>query len=171
MKKPYSAPSSVRVSINTLLPIILSCIEQDQSVILTVTGNSMAPFLRDGRDRVILKKADPYAINRFDVPFFQRKNGSLVLHRVIEVHRENGAISYTLLGDAQTVTETDIMPEQILAVAEAFIIRGKRVSCDDPAYRRRVALWHRLLPFRRFLLFLVFLPGRAARYVRRRLKR
>lgn len=171
MKKPYSEPMPVRVSIDALLPIILSCFEQGQSVILTITGNSMAPFLRDGRDQVILKKADPNTVKPFDVPFVRRQNGSLVLHRAVGVERQNGAISYTLLGDAQTVTETGIKPEQILAVADAFIIRGKRISCDAPVYRRRVVRWHRLLPMRRFLLFLSFLPERAAGFLRRRVKR
>ena len=58
-------------------------------------------------------------------------------------------LRYTLLGDAQWHLEPDVRPDQILAVATAFIRKGKRWECDSARYQRNRLRWHRLLPLRR----------------------
>ncbi|MBQ1204186.1 MAG: S24/S26 family peptidase [Clostridia bacterium] len=182
---------TVRVSFQQLGPIVIDCLAQGQEVVLMVTGNSMRPFLRHERDRVVLKKAnDPAALQPGQVPLYQRTNGWFVLHRIIERDdgeqrwllgekeplpsaHVGGGVQYTMLGDAQTDKEPGIRPEQIVAVATDFYVRGKRQSCDTPSYRRRTRLWHRLLPYRRGLLLVSRLPGyfpRGIRYIKRHLK-
>ena len=72
----------------------------------------------------------------------------------------DGGIRYTMLGDAQWVTEPGIRPEQILACATAFIRKGKRYECADKAYQRNRLWWHRLLPLRPKIIYLDRFPGR-----------
>lgn len=154
------------VSIQELSPLMIACLDEGKEIQFTVTGNSMCPFLRHQRDQVVLMKpADPTMLQVGDVPLYRRENGQLVLHRIVE--RDDGQkrrlygekepfpsmhssspLSYTMLGDAQTVREPNIRPEQIIAVATAFIRKGERWDCHGTAYRRRALRWHKLLPVR-----------------------
>lgn len=140
---------TVNLSMEKISPIIAQCVESGSEVILTVTGNSMRPFLVDKRDQVVLIKANTEALQEGDVPLYQRRNGKYVLHRMVK--RENG--SYTMLGDAQVDLEKGIMPDQIIAVAKAFIRKGKRYECDSKKYRRYVNFWKAMLPLRKFYFF------------------
>lgn len=181
----------VHVSLQQLSPVVTECLAQGQEVVLLVTGNSMRPFLRHERDRVVLvKAADPANLQPGQVPLYRRANGWFVLHRIIERDdgerrwllgekeplpsaHVGGGVQYTMLGDAQTDKEPGIRPEQIVGVATGFYVRGKRRPCDTPAYRRRTRLWHGLLPYRRGLLRLIGLPGyvpRGIAYIKRHLK-
>ena len=142
---------TVNLSMEKISPIIAQCVESGSEVILTVTGNSMRPFLVDKRDQVVLIKANAEALQEGDVPLYQRRNGKYVLHRMVK--RENG--SYTMLGDAQVDLEKGIMPDQIIAVAKAFIRKGKRYECDSKKYRRYVNFWKAMLPLRKFYFFAI----------------
>lgn len=134
-----------------LSPLLLDSLSRGQEVVLPVTGVSMTPFLHPGRDAVVLQQTDPTALQPGDVALFRRDNGQYVLHRVWR-RVQQPTLTYTMLGDAQWAGEPGVRPEQILAIAAAFIMKEQRVSCTDPAYRRRVAVWQRLLPLRRILL-------------------
>ncbi len=157
----------VQLPLAKLSPVLLECLEQGQEVVLPITGTSMTPFLRHGRDQVVLKRTDPTAMQPGDVPLYRRPDGSYVLHRIIQ--RDDGmtrirlgersvlptagqGVQYTMLGDAQLQEESGVIPEQIVAVAVAFLRGDKRQACTHPAYRRRVVVWQRLLPLRHRLM-------------------
>lgn len=147
-----------------MYPVIKESLEQGQDVVLTITGNSMSPFLRHRRDQVVLSAADPAALQPGDVPLIRRDNGQFVLHRIVE--RDDGTVRtrygsrkaypsageslrYTLLGDAQWTEEPEVRPDQIIALATAFVRKGCRWECASSAYRCNRLRWHRLLPLRR----------------------
>ena len=177
----YTEPSAIRlISLDALAPVIEGSLAAGQQVVLTITGNSMAPFLRDCRDQVVLEAVDPAALQPGDVPLYRRRSGQYVLHRIVE--RDDGEyrhilaeeeplpsahvgapLSYTMLGDAQTELEPRIETDQIVARAAAFLRKGKRWECDSARYRRRVIRWHRRLPMRPALLWLYYLPERVGR--------
>ena len=159
----------MEVPLELLSPLMQECMDQGQEVVLTITGNSMSPFLRHRRDQVVLVSTDPTTLQPGDVPLFRRTNGKYVLHRIVERDdgrvrtcyadkREypsaGGGLQFVMLGDAQWQTEPDIAADQIVARATAFIRKGKRWDCDSPAYRRHRRLWHRLLPLRKALIWL-----------------
>lgn len=150
---------SVSLSMKELSPVIAQCIENGSEVILTVTGNSMSPFLRDRRDQVVLVRADSEALNVNDVPLYVRRNGKYVLHRIVAV---NDGV-YTMLGDAQVITEPGIESDQIVAVAKAFIRKNVRVECDSAKYKRYVAFWNSMLPVRRLYFKTRSFTGRVLR--------
>ena len=168
----------VGVPLDQLAPIMTECMEQGQEVVLTITGNSMSPFLRNKKDQVVLTTCDPTALQPGDVPLYRRRSGRYVLHRIVE--RDDGvnrtrygvdeplpprcdSLRFTMLGDAQWQEEPGIAPDQIVAVATAFISRGKRWECDSEAYRSNRLRWHRLLWLRPLLVRTYHLP-RHVRY-------
>lgn len=156
--------STVSMPLEQIYPVIREGLDQGQEVVLTITGNSMSPFVRHCRDQVVLVQTDPMVLQPGDVPLIRRDNGQFVLHRIIA--RDDGtdcrrwgdkkahpsqteSLRYTLLGDAQWRTEPNVRPDQILAVATAFIRKGRRWECDSDSYCRNRLFWHRLLPIRR----------------------
>lgn len=179
--------------LEALSDVIEDCLAEGQEVIMTVTGNSMCPFLWHERDQVVLTRVtDASTLQVGDVPLYRRCNGQLVLHRIVERddgtkrrrYGEKGALptmhsstglTYTMLGDAQTQPEANIYPEQIVAVATAFIREHKRWDCRSTAYRRRSLRWHKLLPLRALLVRLFHLSvavrRKAAKLVKRKSRR
>lgn len=176
----------VGLPLDQLGPILSDCIAQGQEVVLTITGNSMSPFLRNKKDQVVLTACDPMALQPGDVPLYRRRNGKLILHRIVERDdgvtrtrwgREEtlaprcGSLEYTMLGDAQWQEEPHIAPDQIIGVAKAFISRGKRWECDSEAYRRNRMRWHRWLWLRPVLVQMYHLPRHLRYGVPYRLRR
>lgn len=87
---------------------------------MIVTGNSMRPFLKHGRDKICMKKTDR-KLRKGDIVFYRRENGQYVMHRILKC----GDQSYTLLGDGQIVPESGIRQEQIFARITKVQVRGK----------------------------------------------
>ncbi len=159
----------VEIPLQELSPLMLACLEQGQEVVLTITGNSMSPYLRHQRDQVVLTPCDPTSLQLGMIPFYRRHNGQYVMHRIVgrddgktmrrygskkEYPSAGDGLQYVMMGDAQSYIEHGIRPDQIVARATAFIRMGKRVECDSPGYRFHRLLWHRLLPLRKTFIWL-----------------
>ncbi len=99
-------------------------------------GTSMLPLLRQGRDSVALRRVDS-PIQKNDILFYQRPDGSYVLHRVRAVTPEG----LTMLGDNQTVPEYGVSPEWVIGRVTRIFRDDKEVICDGPGYRRYLRLW------------------------------
>ena len=113
---------------------------------LTVTGSSMLPFLRSGRDTVWLCQCDKSSFRRGKILLF-RSGGNLVLHRI----RKPLCGQLLLMnGDAQKSCEV-IDSTQAIAAVRWLTWRGRRFSADSFFVRIRDALWYPTRPFRGFL--------------------
>ena len=95
----------------------------------------MLPMLRPKRDAVELIELRT-APGRGDIILYLRENGQYVLHRIIAV-KETG---YLCSGDNQHVREP-VTRDQILAVVDGFIRKGKHRSIRDFGYRLYKTLW------------------------------
>ena len=152
----------VLTNLAELSPVMQSCMEAGSEVILTVTGNSMRPYLKHQRDQVVLAKCDPHHLQIGDVPLYRRQDGRFVLHRIVGL----GASTYTMCGDAQTEKEYAVPADCILAVATGFYRRGKFVSCTAFQYQAYRRFWMAAFPVRPLLLRLDSLARRAVRKLR-----
>ena len=123
----------------------------DIPIWLQVNGRSMLPFIRPGRDTVLLMPVRPDELQVGDIVLFPCGGSRPIccLHRI-----------YKLDGDrAQTFGDGNLrpdgwIPQQSVLGKAVMIRRGKRdIRCDDPRWVRRFRLWCSLLCIRPFFLF------------------
>jgi hypothetical protein len=99
-------------------------------------GTSMLPLIRQGVDSVALRGLDR-AVQKYDILFYQRRDGSYILHRVKEV-TDQGLI---LWGDNHTMLEYGVTEDMIIGYA-ARIFRGEtELDCQSLRYRLYLWLW------------------------------
>lgn len=136
------------VRLSELLPIIEETLASGGTVKLPITGTSMLPLLRAGRDTVTLSPVTG-DLQKFDIPFYRRRDGAFVLHRIVACTADN---TYTLCGDNQWVLEEGIRAAQIIGVVSEITRNGKTFSVNSKKYKRYVRIWHWLLPVRKYIV-------------------
>lgn len=107
-------------------------IEKYGFFIATPIGTSMLPLLRERLDTV--KLVAPTNIKKHDVVLYMRNDKTLVLHRIIRVHKN----SFTMCGDNQCILEKHIKRSQIIAVMEGFYREEEYFPCTDKNYQKYV---------------------------------
>lgn len=132
------------ISLEDVMPLIEEILKAKGEVSFTPSGTSMLPLLRHQRDKVVLKSPDG-KLKKYDVPLYRRKDGSFVLHRVIDI-RPDG---YVMCGDNQTAKEFFIKDESIIAVMSSFYRNNKYIDCGSFAYRAYSRIWVFSLPCRK----------------------
>ena len=99
-------------------------------------GTSMLPLIRQGIDSVALRSLNRPP-QKFDILFYQRQDGSYVLHRVKKV-TPDGLI---LWGDNHTMLEFGVTEDQIIGYA-IRIFRGEtELDCQGLRYKLYLRLW------------------------------
>ena len=86
-----------------------------------IKGVSMLPTLIEATDSVRLVPSDGIALKKYDIPLYTRRDGSLVLHRIIG-RRKDGV--WIIRGD-NCLKKEYIPPERIIAVAEGYYRDGE----------------------------------------------
>lgn len=138
-----------KISLNEIYPAIKETLSSGGTVELPITGTSMFPLLKAGRDTVIIKADSKYSIG--DLIFYRRNDGHFVLHRIVGTD-ENG---YILCGDNQTDPEKGITDENIIAKVTEIHRNGKVIDVHDKKYVKRVNFWIKALPRRRIPLIIM----------------
>ena len=138
---PKTLPASV------LMPDYEALLQQGAELPLVISGESMLPFLRPGRDTVYLKAPDA-PLQRGDIAFYRRSNGVYVLHRVVRA--EPG--KYWFLGDAQCRAEGPLPAECVFARVTA-VRRGKKLlRPESGTWRFFAGPWQKVTDHRPRLL-------------------
>jgi len=108
-------------------------------------GHSMVPFLTGGRDEAVLSiPDDAYIYKRNDIVLYKIENGFFVLHRISCVTKKG---IYTL-GDGNTGIEGPLRNDEILALVDYIIRKGKIIRSNDHMYIVLVNIWRFIRPFR-----------------------
>lgn len=142
------------------LTSVCQIIAQGRRVSVPVRGESMRPFLADGRDSVLLGPVNR-KLRKGDIVLYQRSTGQHVLHRIISIDRNKPLRGgFYMRGDAQSISEGPIDPEQIRAVVLQVRRKGKWIGTADPCMLFYSCLWYRR-----------WFPRRWAAAVYRRLRR
>lgn len=128
-----------------LFPLVEDLLALGKSVKITVTGNSMYPFLRSGKDCVELVRTDCKLIRPDDIVMIRRQSGEYILHRVCKVDAQ----SFFIRGDAQFFVEGPIYPQQLMAQATAVWRGQRRIDCSGSIWVYFSVIWrYCLLPRR-----------------------
>ncbi len=134
---------AVTVSMQEIGPLIDQFVDTKKQVIITVTGDSMSPFLKSKRDKAILSPVCEKP-QKNDVVLYLRDNGTYVLHRIFKIKNNE----YVMLGDAQVYCEKGITDRHIKAVATAFVRNGKQFDRHSFLYLCYVKFWKAVYPLR-----------------------
>ncbi len=126
------------------VPVMLDMLKAGRKLRISPTGFSMYPFLVSKRDEVILIPADRKELQKGDICLYRRDDSLHVLHRLHHITDDG----YYMLGDSQTWIEGPLRRDQILAVAESIIRKGRQISCDSRKYLFLYRLWMKIRPLR-----------------------
>lgn len=133
-----------------LLPFVIEELQATpgKTVTLPLRGNSMRPFLKDGRDQALLTQATSPHVGDAVLAFVDGQH--YVLHRIVGIVEDR----VTLRGDGNLATEHCRLTD-VKAVALGFFRKGRTKMDSTSGLKWRVYswLWCRLLPVRRYLLF------------------
>lgn len=131
-----------------LLEEVRKAINEGHTATINVKGFSMRPFLENNRDKVMLKAcADPRVGTAVLAEIAPQK---FVLHRVIS---KRGNL-LTLMGDGNLKGIEMCRTSDIIGEVAVYWRNGKRIDADSPSLKRWIALWMKMRPVRRYLLFL-----------------
>lgn len=154
----------IHAKASDIFPIVQEIFQNSgSSVCITVRGNSMYPFLRDGIDEVELSRVEYANIKKLDIALVKRPTGEYVLHRVIR-KEEN---CFYMAGDAQQYIEGPFYPGQLQAIVKSVRRIKKKVSCDSALWLFLSWIWMVFLPVRRYILKIPRIPGKIRRMVKR----
>ena len=70
-------------SADNLIPVFCERISEGQSVKFSPKGVSMLPFIREGKDSVVISPVTE-GLKKYDVVLYKRDSGQYVLHRIVD---------------------------------------------------------------------------------------
>lgn len=115
-------------------------IEKNGYHITKITGVSMLPLLRQGKDTVLIVKGEP---KKGDVALYEGENGkTCVLHRVIAVKGE----IYVFRGD-NCVAREFVQSAKVLGVLERIWRNGKEIDVKKSFWYKSYSLFWKLTAF------------------------
>lgn len=134
---------------NILLGEVSEMLSEGRSVIIPTKGNSMLPFIRGEKDSVVLMKKNEVVEGDIVLAFVS--GSRYVLHRIWSISGDD----IELMGDGNICGHEYCRREDICGtVTEIIRKNGKKVDVSTAAFRRKSRIWLKLLPVRRYILWL-----------------
>jgi hypothetical protein len=131
------------------LPQVVQLIQEGHKATIIARGNSMRPFIEDGRDKLVFGKVDSLSVG--DVILAEVTEGHFVCHRIEKLVDK----MVTMRGDGN-VAGTEVFPEANVRAKLVQVVRkGKTYTlATSKAWKFYSSVWPKLLPVRRYLLAL-----------------
>lgn len=123
---------------------ILPVLNEGHTLKIPLSGLSMFPLIKGGRDEAVLSSTKGKKLKCGDIVLYAREDGTHVLHRIHHLKNDD----FFMLGDAHTSIEGPIKRKYVLAVAEAIIRKGKEISCNRVDFRIISTIWLIVRPVR-----------------------
>ena len=142
--------------IKRILPSLIFEIAEDmlhdgQSIIITVVGNSMYPFLRNNVDSVELRREDYENIRVNDI-VVAKTGTKYILHRVYKKYGDK----FIMLGDGNFTPDGTYMKADYVCKAVASYRKDRRIDCKSLSFRLLSVIWRIMKPFRRIMFKVYF---------------
>ena len=135
---------NVKIDTREYVSNLKQLIDDGHDVVITVAGWSMKPFLRNGRDRVLLTKTSELP-KIDDIVLYQRKTGQYVLHRIYKSNSDG----YYMMGDYQVDLEGPIDYDSVFATVTEIERNGRWISAKSFSWKFSSRMWRILLPLRK----------------------
>ena len=126
------------VSGEEFAPVLHEILASGGTASIVVSGSSMRPLLKAGRDTVYLRTCTEKDLRRGQILLFKRPDGKLILHRIRSV-LPNGQL--VMNGDSQAWCET-ISYNRVIAVVSSFERKGQHISCNSARFRFWNQFWY-----------------------------
>ena len=131
------------------------CLQELGYAVVPVRGTSMWPLLKEGKTRVQVEAKEGRQVRKGDMVLYRRKDGTLVLHRIIKVEKD----TFLVCGDHQWKQVEQVQENQILAVGQGFFQNGHYIDDNTWWYRIYKKFWNGNLTVRRCCLAFLRLSG------------
>ena len=124
---------------------IATRIAEGERVRIRAKGNSMVPFIRDGKDEIILEKPSSKSFQKGRLLLVQLNDKAYILHRVKRVD----GLQLLLQGDGNLSMVESCSPVDVVAEASAIIRNGIVIETGSFRWNLYRYLWPRNLILRR----------------------
>lgn len=134
-----------------LLGEVEKTLADGRSVELNATGNSMLPFIIGGYDTVFIRpqfQAGQLRVGH--IVLAHLPDSRYVLHRIVSINDTE----VLLMGDGNIHVTECCQPTDIIGVVTEIIHKGRSVDCNSRCEQRKAKIWGKLLPIRRYLLYI-----------------
>lgn len=131
-----------------LLGQVKEAIREGHTVTINVKGYSMRPFLEHCRDKVRLAPFTDLKVG--DAVLAEFSPDVYVLHRIMNIDGD----TVRLMGDGNLSGMEVCRKADVVGMVTHYIRRGKTIPASDPRLQRYVRWWRKLLPVRRYLLYI-----------------
>lgn len=118
------------------------------SVKIHTKGKSMAPFIFEGKDCIVLKKIKEDSFQQGNLLLVQLRNGRYVLHRVVKY--EEGQIK--LRGDGNLSTVETCTGDEVIGEVVTVIRSGKSIKKGSQLWNMHRNIWLGSILQRRIML-------------------
>ena len=107
---------------------VVSQLREGHTVSIPLTGTSMSPLLREGRDNLVLAPLPPDApLRRYDVVLF-RYGDTCLLHRIRKINGETLVTRGDAINSVETPRRSDVVA---ILVAKRNTQTGKITQCHS----------------------------------------
>lgn len=146
-----TAAEHVVISTKVYFDAVKKDLRQGRSVIIPLKGVSMRPFVENLRDKALLVAVPPETLRVGDAVLAEIAPDRYVLHRIIR--REGDSL--TLMGDGNVRGTESCRTTDVVGRVEAFYRKGRQKPDLTSGLKWRLysAVWTRIRPLRRYLLF------------------
>ena len=141
---------------------IRGMVSEGLSVTISVKGNSMNPFIVDGRDQITLGPFKEGELRRGCVALVRDVRGEYLVHRIIS--REGDTV--ILLGDGNLCMTEKALVSEVIAIVRSIERKGRSISTDSFIWRAYSWIWMALKPVRKWPLGLWRRLFRESAYIR-----
>ena len=135
------------ISAEDLFAEVQDVFQMDYEAEFTVTGNSMWPFMRHGRDQVVLQKCDVAQLRKMDIVLFKIEE-KYILHRITA--RKGDLIQTT--GDKNCFRDPWVPASSVIGRVTKIKRKGKVLCLEKRRWKFLGAAWNLLFPIRTWVL-------------------
>ncbi len=129
-------------------PAINEMLNEGLDVEFTVSGNSMWPLLKHGRDKITLTAYNDEAVKKGDIILFEALPSKYLLHRVTRVSEAN----FETTGDRNTFRDGTFHKDCIIGKAVKITRKGKAHKISSLIMRTYAFCWMSTFIIRKPLL-------------------